>query len=162
MARDDKSFENKDNFGAFDDFMIDYDDQEDSSKEEEKKEQKSDYDSEKDLNEETTRMLESQISMDYDSPKQEEIDFDTARKIKEIEDQEPDPVKYEEPKKDLKSQIIKYATWAFIGLIVFIILMALLTSSKSSLSSVTSVIDIEWLLITPTLTQVQFTSILSL
>ena len=132
MARDDKSFENKDNFGAFDDFMIDYDDQEDSSKEEEKKEQKSDYDSEKDLNEETTRMLESQISMDYDSPKQEEIDFDTARKIKEIEDQEPDPVKYEEPKKDLKSQIIKYATWAFIGLIVFIILMALLTSSKSS------------------------------
>ena len=130
MARDDKSFENKDNFGAFDDFMVDYDEQ-DSSNEEEKKEPKDEYDIEKNINEETTRMLESQISMDYDSPKQEETNFDTARKMKEIEDQEPEPVKYEDPKKDLKSKLVKYATWAFVGLIVFIILMALLTSAGS-------------------------------
>ncbi len=132
MARDDKSFENKDNFGAFDDFMVDYDEEE--SKDENKEDtvnNSNDYeDKEQDLRDETSRMLESQISMDFDSPRPEEkkVNFDTSsyENAGGEENEESKPQK-DDSSDDLKNKLIKYAIWIFVGLVVILLLSAVLS-----------------------------------
>ncbi len=138
MARDDRSFENKDNFGTFDDFMVDYDEEENNVDKDNTENYVKDYnDSEQDLRDETSRMLESQISMDFDSPrpKEEQINFDTASYDGADKDEEAVEPKKVESNDDFKNKMIKYTIWFVIGFIIFIILMSILGSFNSNKSS---------------------------